>query len=651
MLSLVRRTAKSWAAGLILLLALVAIVITGFGTGGFGGIGSLGTGQAGGAALASADGRTLTEQEVTDILNRQYSQARQQQPDLDMATYLNEAFTPIVDQLVMALAIQVYGAEQGLVANQTMVDREIVNIPAFRNFAGQFDDATFRQALAGQNITEAQLREDIARSLMQRQLLGPVARGASVPEGIAREYANLLLERRRGTIGVVPAELLRAGIAPTDAEVAAFYNGNRGRFTIPERRVIRYAAMGPEQAGAAATATEAEIAAFYRQNAANFGPSETRNLQSIVLPDQAAAQAFAQRVRAGTSFVQAASQAGFRESDVALDNQNREQFGRATSSQVAQAAFGAQQGAVIGPIRSELGFHIVRVEAINRIPGRPLEAVRAQIAQQIELRKRADALADLVARVEDKLSEGASLEEVARSERLSLVTTPPMTETGQVPGQQWVVPAELRPLLQSAFELDAEEPEPVVEEIEANRRFALVGVERVVPAAPPPLAQIRDQVRTALIDQRALERARALADGIAGRINRGTPAAQAFAQAQPRLPSPQDVNLQRMEISQGGQQVPPPLLALFSLPQGRAHVLAAPNNAGWFIVHHVQRTPGNASGQPQLIATTRAGFANSAGEEIAQQFARAIERDVGVERDAAAISATQRRLMGDAAVE
>ena len=39
-----------------------------------------------------------------------------------------------------------------------MVDREIVNIPAFRNFAGQFDEATFRQALQGQNITEAQLR-------------------------------------------------------------------------------------------------------------------------------------------------------------------------------------------------------------------------------------------------------------------------------------------------------------------------------------------------------------------------------------------------------------------------------------------------------------------------------------------------------------
>ena len=60
-----------------------------------------------------------------------------------------------------------------------------------------------------------------------------------------REYANLMLERRRGTIGVVPTQALAAGINPTPAEVAAFYQRSRASFTIPERRVIRYAMIGP----------------------------------------------------------------------------------------------------------------------------------------------------------------------------------------------------------------------------------------------------------------------------------------------------------------------------------------------------------------------------------------------------------------------
>ena len=50
--------------------------------------------------------------------------------------------------------------------------------------------------------------------------------------------------------------------------------------------------------------------------------------------------------------------------------------------------------------------------------------------------------------------------------------------------------------------------------------------------------------------------------------------------------------MRRLEISRANQQVPPPLLTLFSLPQGRARVLAAPERSGWFVVLHAQRTPG-----------------------------------------------------------
>ena len=647
MLSIFRRGITAKIMLVVLALGLAAIVITGFGTGGIGGLGSLNTG-ASSDTLVTVDGQPLTEAEVTDIINRQYAQSRQQQPDLDMATFIAGGFDPLVDQMIMALAVQAFGEEQGLVVSPRMIDREIVNIPAFRNFTGQFDDATFRQALAAQNITEAQLRQDIGRSLMQRQLLGPVARGVVVPEGVAREFANLLLERRRGTIGAVPVEPMRAGIEPSQAEVTAFYNSNRARFTIPERRVVQYAMIGPEQVAQAAQPTDQEIAEFYRQNQSTYGPRETRDLQSIVLSDQQAAQAFVQRVRGGASFTDAATQAGFSASDVTFAGQNRDQFAGVTSPEIANAAFAAEQGAIAGPIRSELGFHVVRVERINRVPARPLESVRAEIVQALRQRKLAEALNELVTRIDDRLADGASLVEVARAERLNVVTTPPITATGQVPGQQFIVAPEILPLLRSAFDIDAEEPEPAIEEIEPNQRFALLGIERVIPAAPPPLAQIQAQVREALIQQRALQRARTVANQIAERINRGMDPAQAFAQAQPRIPAPQNVNLQRLEISQSGQQAPAPLVTLFSIPQGRAQVMAGPGGTGWIIVHHAQRTPGNAADRPELIQTTRTEFTQSAATEMAEQFARAIQQSREVERNEEAIVRVRRRLIGGA---
>lgn len=654
MLASFRRKSRTWAAAGILFFSLVAIVVTGFGTNGFGGLGSLagGAGQGAGDTLATAEGKAVTARDVTDMVNRQYARARQQDPTLTMEAFLAQgAFEQTLDQMAMAAAVQAYARGQGLVVSPTMIDREIVNIPAFRNLTGQFDQSAYEAQLRALNISEARFREDVAQSLIQRQLLGPVALGGRAPEGIAREYANLLLERRRGTIAVVPSALMAQGINPTPAELAAFYQANRIAFTTPERRVIKYAVIGADQVVQTARATDAEIQAVYRNSPLSYGPRETRTIQSIVLPTQQAAQDFANRVRGGTDFVAAAAQAGFSAADVTFTGQNRDQFARVSNPQVAAAAYAAAQGTVVGPLRSDLGFHVVRVDRIASVPARPIEAVRGEIAAAIEARKRLEALASLVSRVENQLADGGSIEEVARAEHLTLVTTPPITATGQPGGDsQWVLPPELRPVLTAAFEIDPDNPEPVVEQIAANERFAVLTVERAIPAAPPPLAQILPEVRANFVQQRARQLARALADRIAAAINAGTPAARAFAEAQPRLPAGQQVDMRRLEISRGQQAPPPPpLIALFSIPQGRARVMPATNNAGWFVVVHEQRTPGDAATVPQLIQTTRTEFSNSASEEIAQQFARAIELRSETSRDQDAIRRTRAALGGGGA--
>ncbi|HET9427051.1 MAG TPA: peptidyl-prolyl cis-trans isomerase [Allosphingosinicella sp.] len=644
-----RKKLRNWAAIGVLLLALLAMVVTGFGTDGMGGLGGISPGAGGATTLAKVDDGEVTEAELSQQLNRIYAQAQAQQPGLTMEAFLAQgAFDGILSQLITGEALMAFGKDQGVVVSDRMIDRVIVNIPQFRNFTGQFDDATFRQALAQQNMTERDLREEIARSLMARQLALPLSGRGFVPDGVVREYANLQLERRRGTIGVIPAELMAQGLQVTDAEIATFYRTNGARFTIPERRVVRYAVLGAEQVGAAGQATEQEIAAYYRQNQAAYAASETRNLQHVVLQDQAAAQAFVQRVRGGASFTDAASQAGFAAGDISFPNQTRAGFAGETTPQVAAAAFGAAQGALAGPIRSELGFHLVLVEAINAVPARSLEAARSEIVQRIEQRKRRDALDAMITRVEDQLSDGASFEEVVRAERLNFVSTPPVTAAGQVPGQaQWQAPAELQPLLTSAFEMDPDDLEPVVEAL-GPERFALLGVERVIPAAPPPLAQIRDQVRQALLLQRGHQRARALAVQIVNRINGGTAPAAAFAAAQPRPPAPETVNLRRFEMMRAGEQAPPPLLALFSLPEGRARLIEAPNGAGWFVVHHAERTPGDASTDPRAIASVRSELTGATPDELSQQFFRAVELAVGVERNEQAIREARQRLGGSA---
>ncbi len=646
MLSLFRRGFMAKIMLIILVIGLIAIVITGFGTGGSGNMGGLG--GLSGTTVASVGGEELTSARLTDETNRQLTRLRRDRPELDMAAFLREgAMEEVLDQLIDLTAAAVFGRQQGLGVSRQMIDRDIASIPEFHDLTGRFDDSTFRQVIARENLSEQQVRDDFATRLLQRQLLGPVARSAHVPDAIALQYASLLLESRTGIVGAVPSAAMSAGAEPSEAELSAFYRTSRARYTIPERRVIRYAAFGPETVAAQSQATDAEIQAAYRSDPA-YAARETRRLSQVVLPE-AQARAFAQKVAGGTPFAAAAAQAGRSAADIALGANSREEYAAKSSPAVATAVFGAAKGATVGPVRGPFGWHVVKVEDVVLSAARPLEAVRGEIAAQIQQRKAANALNDLAARIETAISDGSTFEEIAAANKLAVKETAPVTAAGAAPGTPgWQAPPELQPLLEGAFAMEPGE-EPAVETIQENQRYALIAVTRAVPSEVPPLASIRDRVKADLVVRRASERARAVASAIVARINAGTPPAQAFAQAQVALPPVQTLTATRREIARANAQVPPPMAMMFSLPRGKARLLPAPDGRGWFIVYLERIVPGDARKEPGLVQAVRSQFGAIIGEEYARQFTAAIRDEVKIERNEEAIRKLKAELAGPGA--
>jgi peptidyl-prolyl cis-trans isomerase D len=647
MLSIFRRGFMAKIMLVILAIGLIAIVITGFGTGGSG-VGGLG--GLSGTTVASVGGEKLTSTRLSDELQRQLTRLRTQQPELDMAAFLRQgALEEVLEQLVDLTASAVFGREQGLGVSRQMIDRDIASIPEFHDLTGRFDDATFRRVLAQENLSEQQVRDDFATRLLQRQLLGPIARSAHVPNAIALQYASLLLESRTGIVGAVPSAAVGAGGEPSEAELAAFYRTARARYTIPERRVIRYAAFGPENVAAQSQATDAEIQAAYRSDPA-YAARETRRLSQVVLPE-AEARALAQKVAAGTAFAAAAAQAGRNAADIALGANSREEYAAKSSPAVAAAVFGAAKGATVGPIRGPFGWHVVKVEDVVVSAARPLAAVRDELAAQIQQRKAANALNELAGRIETAISDGSTFDEIAAANRLAVKETAPVTATGAAPGTPgWKAPPELQPLLEGAFAMEPGE-DPAVETIQENQRYALIAVARAVPAAVPPLASIRDRVKADLIVRRASERARAVASSIVARINAGTPPSQAFASAQVKLPPVQTLTATRREIARANAQVPPPMAMMFSLPRGKARLLPAPDGRGWFVVYLDRIVPGDAGKEPALVQAVRNQFAAIIGEEYARQFTTAIRDDLKIERNEEALRKLKADLAGPGAAQ
>ena len=644
MIQFFRRALSSWLVLGLLALVLVAFIITGV-SGPPGG----GTATGGGGTVATVGGRALGANELEQRARRQLQAAQQQNASLDLAGFVaGGGYDQALEQMIASTAIELFGARAGIATSKRLIDGEIASIPAFNGPDGKFNRAAFDAALQQQRLSETQLREEIASDSIKRQLLLPIASGARVPAGLVTPYASLLLESREGMIGVVPTELMGGGTPPSEAEIAAFYRRNIAAYTVPERRVLRYAVFDRATVGAKTVPSEAEIAAAYRADAATYAARETRELSQVVLNSEEKARAFAAKLADGTPFAKAAAEAGFAPADTRIGRKTRQEFAALASPAVAAAAFAAAQGAATAPAKSDFGWHVVRVEAIETAPARPFAAVHDEIAAALAKRRTDDALSDMVAAIEDAIGNGASFADVVKSKGLAAVVTPPLLAGGAAPGvADWRAPPEVAALLKPAFETSPDE-DPTVETIVPAERFAVLGVTQILPAAPIPLAQVRARLLADLGVERAQQRAKAVASALVAKASAGVPLPAAFAGAGLRLPPPQQAGGKRIDLARAGERVPPPLALLFSMTPGSVKLLEAPARRGWFVVKLDRVIPGDAATTPGLIDATRSQLGGVVGEEYVEQFAKAAQAEVGVKRNASAIASLKARLAGGA---
>jgi peptidyl-prolyl cis-trans isomerase D len=639
MLSFFRRALSSWVILGLLGLIMIAFIITGFGTGG-GGLGELGAGP---ERLASVGSAKITEQDLRRRLDRELKGTQQEHPDIDMPRFIQAgAYEDVLEQEIIDKSELAFAEQQGITASKRMIDAEIATIPVFQNAAGQFDEANFRQALNRLGLNEADLRQDVLLDIVRRQMLFPMAVGPRVPSTLRDYFSTLLLETRTGAVAVVPIKAV-PGPDPTEPEIAAYFKAHQARYTIPERRILHYAPFGWNDVVGTVKATDAEIEAAYKAAGAKYGPKETRNVAQLTLPDQAAANAFVAKVKAGKGFATAASEAGFAAGDIVQAEGTRDEVARKVVPQIADAAFKAGQGATVGPIRSPLGWHVARVEKVTQSAGKTLAAAHDELAAAIQQRKAAEVLDNLVTRIEDEASNGANFNEIVNTFKLKVVDTQPITATGVAPGTDYQPPAEAKALLKSAFDMDTDSP-PQVETIAPGQSYAVLSVRQTIDPTVPPLAQVHDRIKADMIAERSAERAKKLADQLVAQVNAGTPLREAMSKAGTALPPVQPVTMRQVDAMQAGERLPPPVRMMFTLPKGKARAMAAPNGAGWFIVTVESVAPADAKLIQPLSQQLKQQFDEAQRAEYAEQFIRSLQKNLGVKRNPDAIARLKRKL-------
>lgn len=601
-------------------------------------------GVAGGDRAASVGKDRVDTSEVERAVSRTLDNVRREQPTITLKDFVAQGgFDQVLQNVIDLTAIREFGRKHGLQIGDRLIDSEIAKVPDVQGPDGKVSDQLYKAFLQQRGLTDAQLRRELGSSLMARQLFANADFGVAVPGALVQRYAAVVTERRTGQIGLLPSAAFAPKAQPGDEELASWYAANQKDFVRPERRVIRYATFTDAVLQNVPAPTEAEIAAAYNANRTKYEASESRRVSQLILPTEAAAKA-ALAESAGKSLEAVAAGKGL--SVAALAPMGKAELVIQTSQAAADAAFAAPRGKVIGPIRSPLGWLLLRVDAIEGKAGKTLDQARAELLPELVAKKRRAALTDFSAGIEDEFNNGATLSDVAKELGLTLVETSPLLSTGQVFGQDGkTAPAELGRVLQTAFAMESE-GQPQLAEVEAGKQFIVFDVTQIQPSAAPPLAEVKQQAIAEFQLAKGAAAARSAALRIEQMVKKGTDLGAALATLGMALPPVDRVDLPRERVQAMGQQTPPPLAMLFALAKGQVKLMGAPRNRGWYIVKVTDVIPGQIAANDPRLPEFQQTMARVTAQEYSQQLRAAMRNEAGVKRNQPAINALKTRLTG-----
>jgi peptidyl-prolyl cis-trans isomerase D len=354
----------------------------------------------------------------------------------------------------------------------------------------------------------------------------------SVTDGeLEREYRR---RNEKVTLEIVAvlADNFKAQITPTDAQIAAHYDANKDTYRVPDRRRIRFVRVSPAELGATIAIPRADVERTYNERIGTYTTPEQIRASHILLTtegkDDAAVRAEAEKIakeaRSGGDFAALARKHSQDETN-AQNGGDLDYFSRGRMvAEFENAAFALKPGEISDPVKTEFGYHIIKLADRKPAIVRPLSdpALYKEIEGEL-LRERAEAEA---VRIDDALvSQGTTpqaLDKAAASHGLKVEESGFFARGALIEGL-----GPQSPVSMTAFELpDNTVSEPIV----GPTGRVLFYVSGKQDAYLPKLDEVRSRVRDDVIQERATALAKERADALAAQL-KTAPNFQAAAKA------------------------------------------------------------------------------------------------------------------------
>lgn len=495
----------------------------------------------------------------------------------------------IVQQLVDEEAMVADARRQGLTVSDDEVRERIVNMPAFQEGGRFIGEQRYRQVLQFNTppFTTTEFEDNLRRALLIEKLRTAVAGFITVTDAeVADEYRR---RNEKVKLDVVPvtADAFRSKVTVTDADLTAHFDKNKETYRIGEKRKIKYALVDVDEVRAGVTVPDAEVEAFYKENIAQYTTPAQVRASHILLKtegkDEAAVRAEAEKVLAEAKAADAdfAALAGRYSEDES--NKDRggdlDYFGRGRMvPEFEDAAFTLKPGEVSDLVKTQFGFHIIKVIDSQPEVVRGLDEVKPEIIDQLRWQKAQTEAENIAKAIAAAAKTPAELERVAGERKIAI------TESGLFLADQPIDPLGPQPELAAAVFALAEGAVSTPQRV--ARGWVVATVSGRQDAYVPALDEVKDRVREDVVADKAAAMARERASAIAADLR----TAKDFAAAVKRA----GLEVKPTELIARGSAIPDLGMsedvdkAAFSLPiNGVSEAITTP--AGTAIIRVIER--------------------------------------------------------------
>jgi peptidyl-prolyl cis-trans isomerase D len=481
-----------------------------------------GTGEAATDTVAKVGDQTVTLGEVRQQLAQ--IEQRNQVPKPLESLYARQ----ILNQLVFEKEIEYEAKRLGIaVSDQERADRIKLYVPgAFvnGNFVGM--DRYSAEVQARFQLTVPVFEELIRQGLLEEKFRKRVTDGISVGPNELQDEFRYKNEKIKLNYAVIKPEELAAKINPTDAEIKAEYEKNKSRYQIPEKRVVRYGLLDTTKIQRNIQVSDDQLKVQYQNNIQQYQVPNRVHPEHILFMTVGKTDAEVDEIKKNAEDVLKQAKKGVKFEDLAKkyseDPGSKDKGGDLgwitqgqTVPEFEKTAFGLDKGQISDLVKTQYGFHIIKVldkeTARTRTFDEVKDSLRAPMVLQQADQQAAQAADQLAKAI--RQSNKVSLDDLAKQYQLTVSQTRPITVTDPVLelGNSKEVKDAIFRLRQNELSLP----------IRTDRGYVVLSVQQITPAHQGSLEEVHEQVVNDLKQEEAGKLAKTKAEELAKRVKAG----------------------------------------------------------------------------------------------------------------------------------